>query len=132
MQIRSLRHTILFLAIVISFFVARPLTAAESGAIRGTITDPLGAVIRNAQVELFQGGERAATTSTDQVGAFEFTSLAAGRYHIRAEARQLLHQVLWAATNGNRARRRVPQDDRRNESEMTSFVRCQSSVVDCY
>ena len=88
MQIRSLRHTILFLAIVISFFVARPLTAAESGAIRGTITDPLGAVIRNAQVELFQGGERAATTSTDQVGAFEFTSLAAGRYHIRAEARQ--------------------------------------------
>src|SRR6266568_1805714 len=55
MQIRGLRRTIFFLAIVISFFVARPLTAAESGAIRGTITDPLGAVIRNAQVELFQG-----------------------------------------------------------------------------
>lgn len=84
----NLLRTILFLGMTLSFLTPKPAVAAELGAIRGTITDPLGAVIRNAQVELFSSDERTATTTTDQVGNFEFTSLASGRYYILAKAPQ--------------------------------------------
>ena len=86
MQIRSLRNTVFILGLALSSFVSGSLGAAESGVIRGAISDPLGAVISNAQVELFRGSELAARTTADQLGNFEFSSLPSGRYHIRAQA----------------------------------------------
>jgi iron complex outermembrane receptor protein/vitamin B12 transporter len=85
---RSLHCTIVVLGIVTSLVTPKALLAAQSGAIRGTITDPLGAVIPNAQVELFLNDERTAATTTSEIGAFEFSSLASGRYYIRARAPQ--------------------------------------------
>jgi iron complex outermembrane receptor protein/vitamin B12 transporter len=85
---RHFRHAVFILGITMSLLASKPTLGAESGAVNGTITDPLGAVIRNAQVELFLSDERAATTTTDQVGNFGFTSLVSGRYYIRATAPQ--------------------------------------------
>ena len=65
-----------------------PLTTfgAESGTLRGTITDPLGAVIVSATVELLDGASVAATTTTDATGNYLFHLQKAARYRVRAVA----------------------------------------------
>jgi iron complex outermembrane receptor protein/vitamin B12 transporter len=88
MQTRSWKHAVFILGIVASLFMASRVFAAEHGTVRGVITDPLGSVIHNAQVELFLSDHRVATTVTNQVGEFEFDSLASGRYYVRATASQ--------------------------------------------
>jgi iron complex outermembrane receptor protein/vitamin B12 transporter len=88
MLTRICRSAVLALGTVILFLMPRAVSAAEIGTVRGVITDPLGAVIRNAQVELFLNDARVATTTTGQLGDFEFTSLASGRYFILAKAPQ--------------------------------------------
>ncbi len=60
--------------------------AANTGTLHGTVTDPLGAVIRGASVELLHDGKQIGSTSTDQDGRFQFTSLAPGHYLIQASA----------------------------------------------
>jgi len=90
---RIFRTAVFVLGITLALLSNEFAAAAEPGTIRGTITDPLGAVIPNAQVELFRNGERAATTTTDQIGAFEFSGLSSGRYHLRAQATQFTSEV---------------------------------------
>ncbi|MBZ5504389.1 MAG: TonB-dependent receptor [Acidobacteriia bacterium] len=60
--------------------------AAASGGIHGTVTDPLGAVVPGAQVELFREGKPAAATTTDAEGKYRFSPLAPGRYQVRTQA----------------------------------------------
>lgn len=47
-----------------------PVWAADQRAIRGTVTDPLGAVVVEAKVELLEDAQVAASTTTDQAGQF--------------------------------------------------------------
>ncbi len=47
--------------------------AADTGSIRGVVTDPLGAVVPNATVKLFHEGKQAAETTTDKSGAYSFS-----------------------------------------------------------
>jgi TonB-dependent receptor len=54
--------------------------AQQTGSIRGTVTDPSGAVLRGAQVEI---GNKGITESTDQQGAFFRSALPPGRYEVR-------------------------------------------------
>ncbi len=63
-----------------------PGLGAESGALRGTVTDPLGSVIVSATVELLDGTSVANTTKTDAAGAYLFPLQKAGRYQVRATA----------------------------------------------
>ena len=93
MLFRSFRIVVFVLGITLCFLVPQFVAAAEPGTIKGTITDPLGAVIPGAQVELLRNNERVATTTTDQIGAFEFSSLNSGRYHIRAQAHQFISET---------------------------------------
>lgn len=86
MQIRSLGNTVFIFVLALGSFVPRSLADSASGVIRGTISDPLGAVIPNARVELLRGSELAGTATAGPLGNFEFSSLRSGRYHIRAEA----------------------------------------------
>src|SRR5579859_1368994 len=73
------------LALVFAFTLVSAF-AADSGSIHGTITDPLGALLPNATVQLLQEGRPASVTATDPNGAYNFTSLSPGHYQIRASA----------------------------------------------
>ena len=62
------------------------LASAATGSIRGTVTDPLGAFIPNARVQLLREGKPMAATATDLEGRYQFGSLAPGRYQVKADA----------------------------------------------
>lgn len=59
---------------------------AEGARVHGVISDPIGAVVPGASVELRQQSEVIASTKTDKQGAYEFIGVAAGHYRIRAQA----------------------------------------------
>ena len=67
-------------------FVAQALFAADTGILRGTVTDPLAAVIQGAKVELSHDGKQISSTATGTDGRFEFSALAPGHYQVRASA----------------------------------------------
>lgn len=68
-----------------------PVTAA-GGNIHGTITDPLGAVVAGAQVELLRQGKPVAVTTTDSEGRYRFSPLPPGRYQVKATATSFASQ----------------------------------------
>jgi vitamin B12 transporter len=70
---------VLALAVIYAF-------AADTGSIRGVVTDPLGALVPNATVKLFHEGKQAAETTTDASGLYSFSGIAPGRYQVKAEA----------------------------------------------
>ncbi|MGC1105734.1 MAG: carboxypeptidase regulatory-like domain-containing protein [Candidatus Acidiferrales bacterium] len=54
-----------------------------TGGLSGVVTDPSGAVVPNAQVQIFSvSGEPLATTSTDNQGKYEFAALPAASYRV--------------------------------------------------
>ena len=77
-------------ALVLCLCLLAPAAQTPSGpALRGTITDPSGALVPGALVQLRgPGGEQRQTTGVD--GQYSFTNLRAGKYH-RARDRQGLH-----------------------------------------
>src|SRR6202522_1556298 len=80
---RSILRSIFFLSSLLAPFTA---FGAESGTLRGTVTDPLGAVIVSASVELLDGTSVAAKTTTDNTGSYLFHLQKAARYQVRAVA----------------------------------------------
>ncbi len=68
-------------------FAASAFAQANNGVIRGTITDPTGAVIPNADVQVTTpGGHVAAEVSSDGAGGYRAGRLAAGTYIVTASA----------------------------------------------
>jgi vitamin B12 transporter len=63
-----------------------PALAMEQGTLRGTISDPLGAVIAGATVELLSGDAVLKTTTTDRDGTYAFELSENARYRVRAIA----------------------------------------------
>src|SRR5215471_19153616 len=61
-------------------------SAAETARVHGAITDPVGAVVANAKVELLQQGKNIASTNADNHGKYEFSGVAYGHYRVRAAA----------------------------------------------
>src|SRR6266853_3611643 len=66
-------------------FTALP-AIADGSTIHGTVTDPLGAVIHGARVDLLREGKRVAATTTDSEGRYRFSPLPAGRYQVKTHA----------------------------------------------
>jgi iron complex outermembrane receptor protein/vitamin B12 transporter len=64
------------------FLIFGSLAWAQSGVIRGTITDPLGALVKDAQVSLKLDSKNAGDTVADANGVYTFSSVAAGYYHV--------------------------------------------------
>ena len=60
--------------------------AAAQGTVRGRITDPLGAAVPNASVELMQRGDVLQTARADGEGNYSFETPAPGEFQIRATA----------------------------------------------
>src|ERR1700722_2297940 len=80
---RSILRSIFFLSLLLAPFSA---FAAESGTLGGTVTDPLGAVIVSATVELLDGTTVAGKTTTDATGTYLFHLQKSARYQVRAVA----------------------------------------------
>ncbi len=63
-----------------------PAFAAEQGSLHGTVSDPLGAVVAGAKVELLNGTTVVKTTTTDGTGNYGFDVPKNARYRVRAVA----------------------------------------------
>ena len=67
---------------LIALLVCLLPASAQTASLRGTVTDPSGAAVPGATVEV--GGRR---TKTDSVGQYRFPSIAAGEYRVRVSAK---------------------------------------------
>src|SRR6476646_3459568 len=79
---KSFYYAVLLLALAFATIPA----IAEGGSIHGTVTDPLGAVVSGAQVELLRQGKQVSATTTDSEGKYRFLPLPPGRYQVRTTA----------------------------------------------
>ena len=62
------------------------LAQVTGGALVGVVTDPSGAVLPKVEVQALNAGTNVvATTRTNDVGYYEFSSLPAGRYTLTAQ-----------------------------------------------
>jgi hypothetical protein len=69
-------------------FAESAFSQTTNGSIRGTITDPTGAVIPNADVQVTApGGHVAAEVNSDGAGGYRAGRLAAGTYIVTASAK---------------------------------------------
>jgi Carboxypeptidase regulatory-like domain len=78
---------ILFTVVLVSSSLTASAQTGNAGAIRGTVTDPTGAVIPNATVHLTNprsGLDR--TVSSDALGQFQFSNITFDSYQIAATA----------------------------------------------
>jgi vitamin B12 transporter len=74
------------IGISLLFLTVSALAADEHGYLRGTVSDPLGASVAGAKVELLNGDSIVKTTTTDSVGQYTFALSESARYRIRAVA----------------------------------------------
>ncbi len=81
--LRTLAGPLLCVSLLLAPFAA---LAAEGGMLRGTVTDPLGAVIVSAAVELLDGTTVVGKTNTDAGGNYLFHVEKSARYQVRAVA----------------------------------------------
>ena len=63
------------------------LAQGATGAIRGTVTDPDGALVPQAAIVLSSGSGSARKLTSDAAGAFAMTRLVPGRYELRVTAK---------------------------------------------
>jgi len=118
---RTLRTTIqvVCLLIVSLLFLSSPSTASgaeppaasvtESGTLRGTVTDPLGAVVAAAKVELLEGATVVQTATTDAAGNYLFHVKSSALYRVRVDAPTFQPTTSLSAfvTSSTRAERNV-------------------------
>src|ERR1700691_5053133 len=85
---RNFQHLLLYLLVLFYGFAVSAFAQTTNGAIRGTITDPTGAVIPNASVQVATpGGHVAAEADSDGAGGYRAGRLAAGTYIVTASAK---------------------------------------------
>lgn len=95
-------------AVLVSFFVSSvPSFSALAAELRGTVSDPLGAVIPGAAVTLLRDNASVGHTVTNTLGEFTFTSLNAGRYRVRATAPGFTEEGTSPEYLGTRDSRRI-------------------------
>ncbi len=70
---------------IITFLIAS-LSLVHASTVRGVVTDPLGAIVTNARVELLLRTQIVAEAATDSQGRFELKASQTGRFHLRATA----------------------------------------------
>ncbi|MEQ1870568.1 MAG: TonB-dependent receptor [Vicinamibacterales bacterium] len=70
----------------VSLFLLSTAHAADTASLRGTVVDPLGAVVVGARVEALRDGAAVRETTTGADGKFLIEGLAEGRYVVAATA----------------------------------------------
>ncbi|HEV2201471.1 MAG TPA: carboxypeptidase regulatory-like domain-containing protein [Bryobacteraceae bacterium] len=99
--VRLAARALLFGLLISPRFVAGQ-TAAQTGTLRGVITDSSGASVPKAKVTLTSADGAAKTSDADGAGAYRFLGVAPGDYTIMASAPQLVlpEPVKLAITGG--------------------------------
>jgi vitamin B12 transporter len=87
-RVYSCRKTTLWRALAPAALalIASVALAANRSTICGTITDPTGAAVSGARVDLLRGGKAIASAGTNRFGSYEFSNALPGHYKIRAQA----------------------------------------------
>jgi vitamin B12 transporter len=85
-QAHSRRRSVPLLRFAFLFLIATASSVWAQGIVRGTVTDPLGAALKDAKVTLERGDASAGETVTNGEGVFTFPSVTAGRYHLQVQA----------------------------------------------
>ena len=85
----SLRVVLLWLIVYLAALLScgSAQSQANPGAITGTITDPVGALVPSAYVTLLSGSQQMATAISDTQGIFRFTKIEPGPYTLAVESR---------------------------------------------
>jgi uncharacterized membrane protein YgcG len=84
-----LKLSVFILAILIFAITITPALAQSqpaTGALRGQVTDPSGAVVANATVGVLVTGGQTHTATTTKTGAYEISNLPPGNYTVTANA----------------------------------------------
>jgi hypothetical protein len=90
MEQRSLSHLfrIAGVFITLAVFYASGLSAQSgTGIVRGEVTDPSGAAVPNAAVQVTSGTGQASTAKSGRDGSYEVKGLAPGKYTVKADAK---------------------------------------------
>lgn len=74
------------LKLSVIIYLLAPLFSANASTVHGVISDPLGAIVPHARVELLSGGQRVAETLTDGAGNYALNTATAGRFRLRVIA----------------------------------------------
>ena len=85
MKARSIWNSFfaLVVAFIAAFFVASSCYAQDTGSLHGTVTDPGGAVVGQAKIQITEAGTGAERSAeTDANGAFSFTQVKPGTYSV--------------------------------------------------
>ncbi len=68
------------------FLLTVSSSAYAQGVVSGTVSDPLGATVKDAKVKLQKGDTSSGDTTTSSDGKFSFSSVTSGRYRVQVEA----------------------------------------------
>lgn len=77
--------------------------AHPKNILEGTITDPNGAVVPNAEVSLFKGKTPVASVRSDENGYYAFSSVAPGTYRLEVKASGFKTTVQNLKINGDKS-----------------------------
>jgi Carboxypeptidase regulatory-like domain len=86
-QARRFR-TVLFLLALAAALILQPCARAQqtSGILRGSVTDPSGAAVQGAAVQVTSADGHVTTAMTTRLGAYEIRNLAPGTYDVQVAA----------------------------------------------
>jgi len=99
-------RSLCYAGLALAFAFTAISAVAESNNIHGTVTDPLGAVVPGAQVQLFRESKLVGATATDAEGKYRFSPLAPGRYRVKTQAPSFSQQqsdAIYVGSSSNAA-----------------------------
>ena len=85
-RIRRFAASLVFRTLLALAFLSPSTTSAHAVIVRGTVTDPLGAVVPGARVQLIQGKTVAGFAMAGPDGSFVIRSTASGRFLLLTSA----------------------------------------------
>ena len=107
-SLQNLPGRILYPVILILVFAAAFVAAQQTrGALRGLITDELGAVIVGANVTLTDATGTQKKTTTNGEGVYNFAGLAPGKYTLQAAAPGFAPLTIKKLTSRTRGRQSI-------------------------
>jgi iron complex outermembrane receptor protein/vitamin B12 transporter len=99
-------RSLYYAGLALAFAFAAISAVAESSNIHGTVTDPLGAVVPGAQVQLFRESKLVGAATTDSEGKYRFSPLPPGRYRVKTQAPSFSQQqsdAIYVGSSSNAA-----------------------------